>query len=155
MRGERRRRGAGQIHALTAASVMYTAEDDEQGTGRSVQIFGGYGYIWESEINRLFRATKAAGDRPPARPSTQADHRRRIAEVVAAAKNQDGGVHGFDGYSYLLRRAVQTRASHTALIFGDRRQTWKEFHARVTRLAGGFARAWRRAGRPHRGDHGQ
>ncbi len=43
------------------------------------------------------------------------------------------------GISYLLRRAVQTRANHTALIFGDRRQTWAEFHARVTRLAGGFA----------------
>ena len=43
------------------------------------------------------------------------------------------------GISYLLRRAVQTRANHTALIFGDRRQTWGEFHARVTRLAGGFA----------------
>src|ERR1700761_6739376 len=43
------------------------------------------------------------------------------------------------GISYLLRRAVQTRANHTALIFSDRRQTWGEFHARVTRLAGGFA----------------
>jgi long-chain acyl-CoA synthetase len=43
------------------------------------------------------------------------------------------------GISYLLRRAVQTRANHTALIFGDRRQTWAEFHGRVTRLAGGFA----------------
>src|SRR5476651_322012 len=43
------------------------------------------------------------------------------------------------GISYLLRRAVQTRANHTALIFGDRRQNWSQFHARVTRLAGGFA----------------
>ncbi len=43
------------------------------------------------------------------------------------------------GISYLLRRAVQTRADHTALIFGDRRQTWKQFHNRVIRLAGGFA----------------
>jgi long-chain acyl-CoA synthetase len=42
------------------------------------------------------------------------------------------------GISYLLRRAVQTRANHTALIFGDRRQTWAEFHERVTRLAAGF-----------------
>ena len=43
------------------------------------------------------------------------------------------------GISYLLRRAVQTRPNHTALIFGDRRQTWSQFHDRVTRLAGGFA----------------
>jgi long-chain acyl-CoA synthetase len=43
------------------------------------------------------------------------------------------------GISYLLRRAVQIRANHTALIFGDRRQTWAQFHDRVTRLAGGFA----------------
>jgi long-chain acyl-CoA synthetase len=42
------------------------------------------------------------------------------------------------GLSYLLRRAVQTRANHPALIFKDRRQTWGEFHARVTRLAGGL-----------------
>jgi long-chain acyl-CoA synthetase len=43
------------------------------------------------------------------------------------------------GISYLLRRAVQIRANHTALIFGDRRQTWAQFHDRVTRLAGGFS----------------
>jgi long-chain acyl-CoA synthetase len=43
------------------------------------------------------------------------------------------------GISYLLRRAVQIRANHTALIFGDRRQSWAQFHDRVTRLAGGFA----------------
>ncbi len=42
------------------------------------------------------------------------------------------------GLSYLLRRAVQIRANHTALIFGDRRQTWSEFHSRVVRLAGGL-----------------
>ena len=50
--------GRGQIHALTAASVMYTAETMNKVLDESVQIFGGYGYIWESEINRLFRATK-------------------------------------------------------------------------------------------------
>jgi long-chain acyl-CoA synthetase len=43
------------------------------------------------------------------------------------------------GISYLLRRAVQIRANHTALIFGSRRQTWAQFHHRVTRLAGGFS----------------
>ena len=50
--------GRGQIHALTAASVMYTAETMNKVLDEAVQIFGGYGYIWESEINRLFRATK-------------------------------------------------------------------------------------------------
>ncbi len=50
--------GRGQIHALTAASVMYTAETMNKVLNEAVQIFGGYGYIWESEINRLFRATK-------------------------------------------------------------------------------------------------
>jgi long-chain acyl-CoA synthetase len=43
------------------------------------------------------------------------------------------------GLSYLLRRAVQIRPNHTALVFGDRRRTWTEFHDRVTRLGGGFA----------------
>jgi isovaleryl-CoA dehydrogenase len=50
--------GRGEIHALTAASVMYTAETMNKVLDEAVQIFGGSGYIWESEINRLFRATK-------------------------------------------------------------------------------------------------
>lgn len=50
--------GRGNIHALTAASVMYTAETMAKVLHESVQIHGGYGYIWESEVNRLFRATK-------------------------------------------------------------------------------------------------
>jgi len=50
--------GRGNIHALTAASVMYTAETMAKVLHEAVQIHGGYGYIWESEINRLFRATK-------------------------------------------------------------------------------------------------
>jgi isovaleryl-CoA dehydrogenase len=50
--------GRGQIHALTAASVMYTAETMNKILDEAVQIHGGYGYIWESEINRLYRATK-------------------------------------------------------------------------------------------------
>jgi len=50
--------GRGQIHALTAASVMYTAETMNKVLDEAVQIFGGYGYIWESEINRLYRSTK-------------------------------------------------------------------------------------------------
>jgi isovaleryl-CoA dehydrogenase len=50
--------GRGRIHALTAASVMYAAETMHHVLSEAVQIHGGNGYIWESEINRLFRATK-------------------------------------------------------------------------------------------------
>jgi isovaleryl-CoA dehydrogenase len=50
--------GRGHIHALTAASVMYSAETMGRVLAEAVQIHGGSGYIWESEINRLFRATK-------------------------------------------------------------------------------------------------
>jgi len=50
--------GRGHIHALTAASVMYAAETMNRVLSEAVQIHGGGGYIWESEINRLFRATK-------------------------------------------------------------------------------------------------
>ncbi|MGF7160220.1 isovaleryl-CoA dehydrogenase [Rhodoligotrophos appendicifer] len=50
--------GRGQIHALTAASVMYAAETMGRVLSDAVQIHGGSGYIWESEINRLYRSSK-------------------------------------------------------------------------------------------------
>ena len=50
--------GRGAIHALTAASVMYTAETLNKILDQAVQIHGGSGYIWESEINRLYRSIK-------------------------------------------------------------------------------------------------
>lgn len=50
--------GRGEIHALTAASVLYAANTMNRVLDDAVQIHGGAGYIWESEINRLFRATK-------------------------------------------------------------------------------------------------
>ena len=50
--------GRGEIHALTAASVLYAANTMNQVLDDAVQVHGGTGYIWESEINRLFRATK-------------------------------------------------------------------------------------------------
>jgi isovaleryl-CoA dehydrogenase len=50
--------GHGRIHALTAASVMYAAETANRVLNEAVQVHGGVGYIWESEINRLFRAIK-------------------------------------------------------------------------------------------------
>jgi isovaleryl-CoA dehydrogenase len=50
--------GRGQIHRITAASVMYTAETMNRVLNEAVQIHGGAGYIWESEVNRLYRAIK-------------------------------------------------------------------------------------------------
>ncbi|WP_332692442.1 acyl-CoA dehydrogenase family protein [Bosea sp. (in: a-proteobacteria)] len=50
--------GRGNIHMLTAASVMYAAEACHQVLDKAVQVHGGAGYIWESEINRLYRSIK-------------------------------------------------------------------------------------------------
>lgn len=50
--------GRGDIHKLTAASVMYTAETMNKVLNEAVQIHGGMGYIWESEVNRLYRSIK-------------------------------------------------------------------------------------------------
>ncbi|MGH8255556.1 MAG: acyl-CoA dehydrogenase family protein [Steroidobacteraceae bacterium] len=50
--------GRGTIHAQSAASVLYAAESMSKVLSEAVQIHGGGGYIWESEINRLYRAIK-------------------------------------------------------------------------------------------------
>jgi len=50
--------GRGDIHKLTAASVMYAANTVNKIVDLAVQVHGGSGYIWESEINRLYRSTK-------------------------------------------------------------------------------------------------
>ena len=50
--------GRGDIHKLTAASVMYAADSVHAVLDKAMQIHGGSGYIWETEINRLFRSTK-------------------------------------------------------------------------------------------------
>ncbi len=50
--------GRGDIHKLTAASVMYAADAVHAVLDKAVQIHGGSGYIWESEINRLYRSIK-------------------------------------------------------------------------------------------------
>lgn len=50
--------GRGDIHKLTAASVMYTADTLNKVLNEAVQVHGGTGYIWESEINRLYRSIK-------------------------------------------------------------------------------------------------
>ena len=50
--------GRGQVHAMSATSVLYAADSLNRVLDHAVQVHGGSGYIWESEINRLFRATK-------------------------------------------------------------------------------------------------
>jgi isovaleryl-CoA dehydrogenase len=50
--------GHGEIHARTAASVMYCADMCNKVLDNAVQVHGGTGYMWETEINRLFRGTK-------------------------------------------------------------------------------------------------
>lgn len=50
--------GRGDVHKITAASVMFAAETMNKVLNEAVQIHGGTGYIWESEVNRLYRAIK-------------------------------------------------------------------------------------------------
>jgi isovaleryl-CoA dehydrogenase len=50
--------GRGEIHKISAASVMFAADTMHKVLDDAVQIHGGYGYIWESEVNRLFRTIK-------------------------------------------------------------------------------------------------
>jgi isovaleryl-CoA dehydrogenase len=50
--------GRGEIHKLTAASVMHAANTMNSVLNEAVQIHGGSGYIWESEVNRLYRSIK-------------------------------------------------------------------------------------------------
>jgi isovaleryl-CoA dehydrogenase len=50
--------GRGQFHALTASCILYAAETCTKVVADAVQIFGGAGYMRETEINRLYRATK-------------------------------------------------------------------------------------------------
>ena len=50
--------GRGEIHKLTAASVKYGGEMMNKVLDEAVQIHGGSGYIWEAEINRLYRSIK-------------------------------------------------------------------------------------------------
>jgi isovaleryl-CoA dehydrogenase len=50
--------GRGEIHKLTAASVMFAANTLNCVLDEAVQIHGGSGYIWDSEVNRLYRSIK-------------------------------------------------------------------------------------------------
>ena len=50
--------GRGDIHKITAAGVLYVAETMNKVLNEAVQVHGGVGYIWESEVNRLYRSIK-------------------------------------------------------------------------------------------------
>lgn len=50
--------GRGEIHKLTAAAILYAAETCTKVVSDSVQIHGGIGYMRETEVNRLYRASK-------------------------------------------------------------------------------------------------
>jgi isovaleryl-CoA dehydrogenase len=50
--------GRGEIHKLSAASLLYAGRAFKQLVDDAVQVHGGMGYAWESEINRLYRAAK-------------------------------------------------------------------------------------------------
>ena len=50
--------GRGEIHKLTAAGVLFVAETMNQVLNDAVQVHGGNGYIWEHEVNRLYRSIK-------------------------------------------------------------------------------------------------
>ena len=51
--------GRGEIHALCAAAFLNSAEACTLCTSEAVQIFGGMGYMRDTEVNRLFRSAKA------------------------------------------------------------------------------------------------
>jgi len=50
--------GRGKIHMNTAASVMFASTTTNDILDKTVKIHGGMGYMWESEANRLYRASK-------------------------------------------------------------------------------------------------
>jgi len=50
--------GRGGVHRLTAAAFLLAAETATRVASDALQIHGGSGYIWEMEVNRLYRAAK-------------------------------------------------------------------------------------------------
>ncbi len=52
--------GRGEVHKLSAAAILFCAEGAKKIIDDAVQIHGGMGFMWESEVNRLYRAAKLA-----------------------------------------------------------------------------------------------
>ena len=52
--------GRGEIHKLSAAAILFCAEGAKKIIDDAVQIHGVTGFMWESEVNRLYRAAKLA-----------------------------------------------------------------------------------------------
>ena len=50
--------GRGEVHKLTAAALLHAGETCSRIASDAVQIHGGSGYIWEMEVNRIYRSTK-------------------------------------------------------------------------------------------------
>lgn len=50
--------GRGEFHLRTAALALLAGQTAMSCADQSVQIHGGTGFIWESEINRLYRSAK-------------------------------------------------------------------------------------------------
>ncbi len=50
--------GRGEVHRISATSVMYASESLNRVLDHAAQIHGGVAYIWETEINRLYRGIK-------------------------------------------------------------------------------------------------
>jgi isovaleryl-CoA dehydrogenase len=50
--------GRGEVHKVTAAAILYAAETCTRVVSDALQIHGGTGYMRESEVNRLYRASK-------------------------------------------------------------------------------------------------
>ena len=50
--------GRGGDPRPVGAALMFVAEACDRVLNRAVQVHGGSGYIWETEINRLFRTIK-------------------------------------------------------------------------------------------------
>ncbi|MEM9177830.1 MAG: acyl-CoA dehydrogenase family protein [Myxococcota bacterium] len=50
--------GRGPVHKIAATSVMYCADALNRVLDNASQIHGGVAYIWETEINRLYRGIK-------------------------------------------------------------------------------------------------
>ena len=50
--------GRGHAHQISATSILYAADALNGVLDHAVQVHGGNGYIWETEINRLYRSIK-------------------------------------------------------------------------------------------------